>query len=535
METDGARQEGVDWTRMPPHALRRVVAISGRGTVAALRQSCWHFCTAVGEACRELDPRVFDGKTIGCRFPCLERLNISCCGQVLGSGLSHIGNLRHLHTLNIGSTVLSLASVNALASFCGTLTNLDIHDARNVDDDCIGELSKLTKLKVLNISGLRDVTDIGFSALIRTLSNLRRLEMQWAGITDDAFPALALGATQLEHLDISFNRHLLGHKFRSLQMLPTLRHLSLDNNPHLTDEAMIWIAGIQSLESLSLNWEREFGEGLSAFCSSHGRPLHSLSIRTSSVLDAVCAFSLLKLEGLTALQLHGFAWSSNELRAMCECNGLVGLTLLEISMGKQHVSSQSVDMSCITTFTALKHLSLNWCGDLKDGNLKKFARSLTCLRTLCIPQSPCITNVGVAHLSRLSGLEVLDLSHNRKINNRGLKKLSRTTSLRDLSLKGLYITDTALFAMKSLKRLERLDVGGCSDITACGIMSLTRLENLKVLSMQWCSGLSRSEDLESQLLRRSRSVGLVVEREPVLPNMDFPSGRSVSDESVDYG
>lgn len=50
--------------------------------ISALRQTSKHFRFAVGEACQELDPRIFDAKVISRWFPCLQRLNISCCGQV---------------------------------------------------------------------------------------------------------------------------------------------------------------------------------------------------------------------------------------------------------------------------------------------------------------------------------------------------------------------------------------------------------------------------------------------------------------------
>ena len=81
--------------------------------------------------------------------------------QMTGSGVSQIHNLHQLHTLNIGSTDVTSASIHALSVFCGTLTDLDMHDTRNANDECISLLSVLTNLTRLNINGLQDITDEG--------------------------------------------------------------------------------------------------------------------------------------------------------------------------------------------------------------------------------------------------------------------------------------------------------------------------------------------------------------------------------------
>ena len=99
--------------------------------------------------------------------------------------------------------------------------------------------------------------------------------------------------------------------------------------------------------------------------------------------------ALLKLTSLTTLSLFGFS----ELSIVTQC------------------------LATISELTSLENLKLSCCN---------------------------ISDAGLEHIGRLTGLVNLNISYNKKISDAGLEHLSYLTDLKNLSVQGCYISNAGL-------------------------------------------------------------------------------------------
>ena len=91
-----------------------------------------------------------------------------------------------------------------------------------------------------------------------------------------------------------------------------------------------------------------------------------------------------------------------------------------------------------------------------------------------------VTDEMLANVASLKGIQSLSLRNNGKITTRGIRHLSKMTSLRKLILKSTNITDDGLLALAALK-LKRLGLSGCPKITDKGMAHLTKIKTLREL------------------------------------------------------
>lgn len=90
----------------------------------------------------------------GLELPGLRRVELDDCG-LGGSGLRGLAGLGGLTELRLGANRLESAHFEALAqgASAGTLTRLEIHNNRGVDDEAFVHLAGLAALKLLGLSG----------------------------------------------------------------------------------------------------------------------------------------------------------------------------------------------------------------------------------------------------------------------------------------------------------------------------------------------------------------------------------------------
>lgn len=127
--------------------------------------------------------------------------------------------------------------------------------------------------------------------------------------------------------------------------------------------------------------------------------------------------------------------------------------------------------------------TLHLGGDtVTDKGLESMA-GLTDLRELLIWWATGITDQGVAHLGRLPGLQIVDISLS-KLTDDGVKHLADQPSLEDLSLEGRVFTNQSLFYLSKAKNLKSLHLqSNESEITDKGLEYLKGLKNLRSLSL----------------------------------------------------
>lgn len=169
--------------------------------------------------------------------------------------------------------------------------------------------------------------------------------------------------------------------------------------------------------------------------------------------------------------------------------GLVEAAELQVLvLAGTRVTAAGIEHLC--DLPALVALDLEGCEGIHDGACAALAR-LTGLRGLVLRKTAFekqfITDDGLAQVRSLDRLELLDLSGNR-VTDAGLESVQALARLRDLDLSLLAITDAGLRHLTSLKLLQRLELiyaegfAGPLLTDACG-MSLRELESLRELNL----------------------------------------------------
>jgi hypothetical protein len=249
---------------------------------------------------------------------------------------------------------------------------------------------------------------------IARLSNLRHLEFA-AGATDE----------MVKH-------------FVKLRKLRTLR-LYGDS---LTDDSLLLIGGLTSLESLSI------GGSFPDTGFLHLRNLKSLKCLTvtSPNITARGVAAIARLPNLQTLRIT--AASPHGLSELEACESLTFLSLCRANLTDD-------DLKQIAGLTSLERLDLS--GNSLSGRGLRHLSALRNLRELDL--SGCgITDGGIKNLSSLVNLEKLDVRHSLRMTDAGLAPLIQLTNLRELNLDCTGVSINGALQLKELRRLRRLIV-----------------------------------------------------------------------------
>ena len=103
-----------------------------------------------------------------------------------------------------------------------------------------------------------------------------------------------------------------------------------------------------------------------------------------------------------------------------------------------------------------------------------------------------LTDTGLQPLRQLSGLTYLDLSGAQRtdsglwsvsLTEPGVDAIATLTNLRHLRLSGTVVTSRGLEKLKTLTKLERLDLQGCQRIGDDAVTAIAALPNLKIVDL----------------------------------------------------
>jgi len=137
--------------------------------------------------------------------------------NVTGNGLRHIGGLKNLEVLDLQERPGLTAEVLANLATLRKLTSVDMTGCAAVGDDGLAEISDLTQLRTLSLSGSQ-VTDQG----LRHLKDMSQTSHLWLGdtnVTDE-------GLKQLSHMKRMYWLDLRGTRVTD----EGLKHLTSMNN-----------------------------------------------------------------------------------------------------------------------------------------------------------------------------------------------------------------------------------------------------------------------------------------------------------------
>jgi Leucine-rich repeat (LRR) protein len=253
----------------------------------------------------------------------------------------------------------------------------------------------------------------------------------------------------------------------------------------------------------SLNWIADAGGALTR--NAQGQVI-AIDLRASWVGDSDLA-SLAALPGLNRLDLSQTRISDHGLRQLKSAPAITDLDLRYaelitdegISVLKTWKRLKRLDLEGTKiTDSALQHLSalsslesLNISSVLVTDAGTEALTSLTNLKELTLGGNK-LTDAGLQPLRQLPGLTFLDLGGAQRTDSGiwlvsftqpGLEAVATLKDLRQLRLEGTLITASGLETIKSLQRLNRLDLHGCPRIADDAIPILAAMPVLESIDL----------------------------------------------------
>ena len=429
-------------------------------------------------------------------------------------------------------------------------------DAVDADPD-LRQLAALSTVEAIAIQGTYGastckVTEDGLRALL-PLKHLRRLSMyRLSGGID--VKALS-GLPELEDLDLSthFIEDSDTKDLVHLRDIPNLRRLNLAGR-NLTDASLDHIKPLRGLEALNLKRNRPVTDAGVAKLKGL-ESLRELSLDLVNTTDA----GLGELEGLRNLQvLRLYAWGRITGTGLSALKGM--LNLRELSIGPLEIAPK--DLLALKDMTRLERLTIH--GRVKGATGKLDLSFLTSLKELHVGldagEAELVLPVGLQRvefsveqtrwasyrpaLARSPDLVIRTRPQEPRETLALLKALPNPLELECMfegdgstqtfaaaapktlrSLEALFVgrcTDASLKVLAGLDRLEALETTCCvllGEFTEAGIAELGRLRNLRRLEL-WdltVGGLARMGDLREL---RSLAVSLKLAKEAPAPVID---------------
>ena len=398
-------------------------------------------------------------------------------------GLSHITKLRSLEYLEAPPrmTDRGLAHLAKLPALKGL--SVRASGGSPVTDAGLRHLGKLTSLEELYLRGER-MSDAGLAHLAG-LPRLEYLALYGSHFTDRGMvhvkkvPSLRI---------LSFHEgacRITDAGLAHIAQMPTLELLLLDVTGPVTDEGMRHLAKMPSLRKLSIDSPLISDRGLGYL--GRIKTLEHLTLPQDQ--HGITDLGLTHLGQLTNLRcLHVSRIHFNDpamnkeyytdrgLQALANCR-----LLEELSVGSPGITDTGVDH--IAKLTGLKKLTLFGCDHLTDAGLVRL-KALQALTDLAITEAD-VTISGInqlGSLSHLGRLKVFDLRRGG-----ALLDLSGMTHLERLSLSFApksdeAFTDADLACLANLKTLRWLQIGP-RDYTDAGLAHLSGLTNMERLNL----------------------------------------------------
>ena len=293
-----------------------------------------------------------DGLLMLEKVPSIKRLNLRRTSGISGPGMAVFERLPNLEILEL------------------------LYNSSSVDNDALGYVAKLDKLRLLDLRGCLQVGDEGLKKL-STLKNLKDLKLRCTALTDDGV-AVVGEMPKLEYLTIEDAR-VEGEGLASLSKNDNLKAVTLFRT-YVDDSVLDHLSGNPGLKLLNLRDTAVEGMGLEKLEASHD-------------------------------------------------------SLKVLNLSETIVSDDTLDY--VLPFKALEELHL-WQNDVSDAGLAKLT-ALPKLKKLILKECRDVTNDGLAELAKIGTLQSLDLS-DTSIDDDGLETLKALSNLKTLNVAATGVT-----------------------------------------------------------------------------------------------
>ena len=346
----------------------------------------------------------------GQSWPKLKSLRLKGCRDGDLQILKHLPSLASLDLASLYNLALKGAGLKEL-SHLSTLTFLSLSGCSNITDAGLKELGHLSSLTSLSLSRCLQITDEGLKEL-KYMYSLASLDMSCCDqITDEGLKEFSHMST-LTSLNFQSCNKITDEGMKELLgQITSLAFLDLSHCQYITDEGLKELKYMSNLTSLNLERCEITDECLKDL--EHVSALTYLNIGSGSQLR----HSRITDAGLKSLEHMCNLASLNMAGSKITDAGLKGL---------EHMS-------------ALTSLDMYGCG-ITDEGLKELGH-MSKLTYLNLAFCFTITDAGLKELGHMSKLIFLDLTFCCKITDEGLiKYLRQMSDLKSLRLTGVRIT-----------------------------------------------------------------------------------------------
>ncbi len=247
----------------------------------------------------------------------------------------------------------------------------------------VAKLGICTHLRELSLHGQVPVSDESL-AFLRRLTKLEVLEITAGHFAKRRVPSSAGGEPRIRRVSVPTS----GAAFEHVAGLTRLRRLWMRE---ADDRSMRHLANLSELEELSIGGRRVTDRGLAVL---RGFPK------------------------LRALDLGSTSWGPATIRLLGKTSSLHQLKLYRCTAS---------DAEVIAKLKSLARLEIGGLiGDpgLNDDAMRALAEGLS-LKTLWLPGSRSVTDVGLAHLSRMSALETLNIKRCTGLTVQGIESVAQ--------------------------------------------------------------------------------------------------------------
>jgi F-box/leucine-rich repeat protein 14 len=196
--------------------------------------------------------------------------------------------------------------------------------------------------------------------------------------------------------------------------------------------------------------------------------------------------------GIKRVQVLSLKKSLREL-----VNGLPNLESLNLS-GCYNLSDFALESAFSKEVPSLKVLNLSLCKDVTDSSLRRITINCRNVEVLDLAGCSKITNHSLFYISMLKKVKKLNLRSCRQISDYGIGDLcnisvqENTRSLEDLCLQDCQkLSDESLRHISAgLPNLDKINLSFCVSITDTGLKSLSKLTTLRDLNLRSCDNIS---------------------------------------------
>jgi Leucine-rich repeat (LRR) protein len=244
--------------------------------------------------------------------------------------------------------------------------------------------------------------------------------------------------------------------------------------PTSGDRGMHHIASLSGLKVLQLGNTNISGKGLGLI--KQMRSLEHLGLTKPSNGALAHIAELPELKGLTIVanpQSRQDKLTNEGLRHLAKMTSLE-----ELNLGGRRVGDAG--LVHLSKLPLLRYLMLQGENFTDDGMVH--VGNVSSLKILHLGHVRQITDVSLAHLSKLGDLENLSLHWNDNISDNGMVQLKKMRSLKKLDIGHAQVTDAGLAHLKEIKTLEYLNLPskGISDKGLAYLGELTKLKHLHI-------------------------------------------------------